>query len=62
MLRELRSARSDLGVIQVTHRLQSAADADWVLALEGGRVVAHGEWSRVQPRLASWSASAPAAI
>ena len=49
MLSQLRAARPELTIIQVTHRLQSIACADWVIALEAGRVTAAGPPSQIAP-------------
>ncbi len=48
MLRELKRAMPELTIIQITHRLQSASDADLVIAMENGRVVGSGAWQDVQ--------------
>jgi ABC-type multidrug transport system fused ATPase/permease subunit len=42
ILRGIKSALPDLAIVQVTHRVRSFADADWVIMLEGGRVVTTG--------------------
>jgi ABC-type bacteriocin/lantibiotic exporter with double-glycine peptidase domain len=47
MLARLRAARPDLTVVQVTHRLQSLGQADWVIALEAGRVTTIGPPAQV---------------
>ena len=47
MIKDLRAARPDLTIIRVTHRLQTAAEADHIIALDRGRVVASGSWSEV---------------
>jgi len=52
MLRSLKLAMPDLTIIQVTHRLQAAEQADWVIALENGRIVAAGGWQTVRASVA----------
>ena len=52
MLRSLKLALPDLTIIQVTHRLQAAEQADWVIALENGHVVAEGGWQTVKASVA----------
>ncbi|WP_119166690.1 ABC transporter ATP-binding protein [Algihabitans albus] len=47
MIADLRAARPDLTVIQVTHRLQTAAEADHIVALDHGRVAACGSWDQI---------------
>jgi len=42
LLQGIRAALPGLTIIQVSHRLQSFAEADWVVALDAGRVVATG--------------------
>jgi ABC-type multidrug transport system fused ATPase/permease subunit len=44
MLVNIKEAMPDLTVIQVTHRLQSLASAEWIVALEHGRVTASGPY------------------
>lgn len=51
LIKAMRIALPDLTVIQVTHRLQSAGDADWVIAVKDGRVLASGSWEDVQETL-----------
>jgi ABC-type bacteriocin/lantibiotic exporter with double-glycine peptidase domain len=51
MLRVLKAALPDLTIVQVTHRLQSMANADWVIALDGGRLVASGSWQDTMAEL-----------
>lgn len=52
MLGELRGTMPNMTIIQVTHRLSAQEGADWVVALEAGKVVVEGEWGHAQPRLA----------
>jgi len=52
MLQSLRTALPELTIIQVTHRLQAAENADEVIALDQGRVVAVGAWNEVKPKIA----------
>ena len=52
LLGALRGAMPDMTIIQVTHRLSAQEGADWVVALEAGKVVVEGEWEYAQPRLA----------
>ena len=52
MLRSLRLAMPDLTLVQVTHRLQAAEQADWIIALENGRIVAEGDWPSVRTAIA----------
>ncbi|WP_340117711.1 ABC transporter ATP-binding protein [Pelagibius sp. 7325] len=47
MIADLRKARQDLTVIQITHRLQTAPSADNVIVLSQGRVAAQGPWSAI---------------
>ena len=47
MIRDLRAARPGLTIIQVTHRLQTARDAEHIIALEQGRVAASGSWTQI---------------
>ena len=47
MIGDLRDARPGLTVIQVTHRLQTAVDADHIVALDQGRVAASGSWDDI---------------
>jgi ABC-type multidrug transport system fused ATPase/permease subunit len=60
MLRDLKAAMPDLTLIQVTHRLQHAEKADWIIALDKANLVAAGEWSRVKPALTDLFAREPA--
>lgn len=53
MLGALRVAMPQMTIIQVTHRLTARDGVDWVIAMQGGRVVAEGEWARIQEHLAS---------
>lgn len=53
MLNTLRSTMPEMTIIQVTHRLSAQEDVDWVVVLQGGKVVAEGRWDRVQSRLAT---------
>jgi ATP-binding cassette, subfamily B, bacterial MsbA len=48
ILSSLKSALPDLTIIHVSHRPQSIGDADWVIMLEAGRVVACGAWEQVR--------------
>lgn len=48
MIRSLKEAMPELTAIQVTHRLQSVVDADWVIAMQAGRIVACGPWQDVE--------------
>lgn len=48
MIRDLRMARPGLTLIQVTHRLQTARDAEHIIALERGHVAASGTWGDVE--------------
>lgn len=52
MLNSLRLAMPGLTIIQVTHRLQAAEQADWIIALENGRIVAEGGWLAVRGSVA----------
>lgn len=45
ILDNLRATMPELSVIQVTHRLSETSTADWVIALEQGRVMANGPWN-----------------
>jgi ABC-type bacteriocin/lantibiotic exporter with double-glycine peptidase domain len=36
-----------LTVVQVTHRIQAVQQADWIIGMHEGRVVATGQWSHV---------------
>jgi ATP-binding cassette, subfamily B, multidrug efflux pump len=42
VLRHLRAARAGRTTLIITHRLRSAAEADWVVTLADGRVVEQG--------------------
>ena len=42
ILRGIRAVLPQLTIIQVTHRAESLEEADWVIMLEAGRVVASG--------------------
>ncbi|WP_409742307.1 ABC transporter ATP-binding protein [Ferrovibrio sp.] len=53
MLRALRAAMPDMTIIQVTHRLTMKEGADWVIALQGGKIIAEGDWISVQSRFSS---------
>lgn len=53
MLHALKLAMPDLTIIQVTHRLQAAEQADWIIALENGRIVAEGSKNSVRAAVAS---------
>lgn len=55
LIKEMRIALPDITVIQVTHRLQSTGDADWVIAMQDGRVFASGPWQDVQAKTLSLS-------
>jgi subfamily B ATP-binding cassette protein MsbA len=45
---KLRVAAPGLTIIHVSHRAQTIADADWVIALEEGRVVTCGIWQDIK--------------
>jgi ABC-type bacteriocin/lantibiotic exporter with double-glycine peptidase domain len=48
LIARLLAAIPNLTVIQVTHRLQTASTADFVIVLEHGRVIATGSWEEVR--------------
>lgn len=52
MLSALREAMPGLTIIQVTHRLVRQEGVDWVIALQGGKIVAEGTWENTQKCLA----------
>lgn len=52
MLSALRKAMPDLTIIQVTHRLAHQEGVDWVVALQGGKIVTEGAWENTQSCLA----------
>lgn len=45
ILRDILGKRDDLTVLLITHRLNRAAQVDHVVRLEGGAVVAEGQWT-----------------
>lgn len=48
MLKAVRAAMPTLTIIQVTHRLQAAENADVVVAMDRGHVAATGPWDQVK--------------
>lgn len=48
MLSYLRGVMPGLTIIQVTHRLSGAEHADWIIALDSGRVAIEGTWEAVE--------------
>lgn len=55
MISSLKEALPHLTAIQVTHRLQSVVDADWVIAVDAGCIIACGPWKDVERTLNSHS-------
>jgi ABC-type bacteriocin/lantibiotic exporter with double-glycine peptidase domain len=51
ILIRLKQQLAGLTIIQVTHRLEAAAEADWIIAMDKGSVAAMGTWQDVQARV-----------
>jgi ABC-type multidrug transport system fused ATPase/permease subunit len=50
LIKRIAQAIPDLTVIQITHRLQTASNADLIVVLDHGRVAASGSWDEIRSR------------